>query len=107
ERIFTELIRSIEKHRSEVTQLIRDQERASVSRANIKLERLEKELNELKRKDAELKQLSETQDHVNFLQSLSSASVCLFGPIDGYTVSSQLSFDDVVKSVSQLKDKLQ
>ncbi|XP_050961724.1 tripartite motif-containing protein 16-like protein isoform X4 [Labeo rohita] len=107
ERIFTELIRSIEKRRSEVTQLIRDRERAAVSRAEIKLERLEKEIDELRRKDAELKQLSETQDHVHFLQSLSSASVCLSGSTDGYTVSSHLSFDDVVKSVSQLRDKLQ
>ncbi|KAL1278995.1 hypothetical protein QQF64_025668, partial [Cirrhinus molitorella] len=107
ERIFTELIRSIEKHRSEVKQLIRDQERAAVSRAEIKLERLEKEINELRRRDAELKQLSETQDHVHFLQSLSSASVCLSGSTDGYTVSSQQSFDDVMKSVFQLRDKLQ
>ncbi|XP_050961726.1 E3 ubiquitin-protein ligase TRIM47 isoform X6 [Labeo rohita] len=107
ERIFTELIRSIEKRRSEVTQLIRDQERAAVSRAEIKLARLEKEINELRRKDAELKQLSETQDHVHFLQSLSSASVSVSGSTDGYTVSSHLSFDDVIRSVSQLRDKLQ
>ncbi|XP_016321758.1 E3 ubiquitin/ISG15 ligase TRIM25-like [Sinocyclocheilus anshuiensis] len=107
ERIFTELIRSIEKRRSDVTQLIRDQERAAVSRAEIKLERLEKEVNELRRKDAELKQLSETQDHVHFLQSLSSATVSLSGSTDGYSVSPHLSFDDVMKSVFQLRDKLQ
>ncbi|XP_016414896.1 tripartite motif-containing protein 47-like isoform X2 [Sinocyclocheilus rhinocerous] len=94
ERIFTELIRSIEKRRSEVNQLIRDQERAAVSRAEIKLERLEKEVNELRRKEAELKQLSETQDHVHFLQSLSSATVSLSGSTDGYSVSPHLSFDD-------------
>ncbi|XP_073704119.1 tripartite motif-containing protein 16-like [Garra rufa] len=107
ERTFTELIRSIEKRRFEVKQLIRDQEKAAVSRAKIKLQRLEKEINEMRRRDTELKQLSETQDHVHFLQSLSSASVSLSGSTDGYTVSSQLSFDDVMKSVSQLRDKLQ
>ncbi|XP_016104193.1 E3 ubiquitin/ISG15 ligase TRIM25-like [Sinocyclocheilus grahami] len=69
--------------------------------------RLEKEVNELRRKDAELKQLSETQDHVNFLQSLSSATVSLSGSTDGYSVSPHLSFDDVMKSVFQLRDKLQ
>ncbi len=68
ERVFTELIRTIEKRRSEVKQLIRDQERAAVSRAEEQLERLEQEINDLKRRDAELKQLSETQDHVHFLQ---------------------------------------
>uniref|UniRef100_A0A673N4E0 Tripartite motif-containing protein 16-like n=1 Tax=Sinocyclocheilus rhinocerous TaxID=307959 RepID=A0A673N4E0_9TELE len=107
ERIFTELILSIEKRHSEVKQLIRDQERAAVNRAEMKLERLEQEIDELKRRNAELKQLSETQDHVHFLQSLSSASVSLSGSTDGYSVSAQLSFDDVMKSVSQLRDKLQ
>ncbi|XP_067311874.1 tripartite motif-containing protein 16-like [Pseudorasbora parva] len=105
ERIFTELIRSIERRRSEVTQLIRDQERAAVSRAEERLERLEQEIDDLRRRDAELKQLSHTHHHVHFLQSLSSVS--LSGSTDGFTVSSRLSFDDVVKSVSQLRDKLQ
>uniref|UniRef100_A0A8C1TV42 Tripartite motif-containing protein 16-like n=1 Tax=Cyprinus carpio TaxID=7962 RepID=A0A8C1TV42_CYPCA len=107
ERIFTQLVRSIEKRCSDVTQLIRDQERAAVSRAEMKLERLEQEINELRRRDTELKQLSETQDHVHFLQSLSSASVSLSGSTDGYSVSPHLSFDDVMKSVFQLRDKLQ
>ncbi|XP_073702609.1 tripartite motif-containing protein 16-like [Garra rufa] len=105
ERIFSELIRSIEKRRSEVKQLIRDQERAAVSRAEEQLDRLKQEIDELKRKDAELEQLSKRQDHVYFLQSLSSIS--LSGSTDAFTVSSQLSFDDVVKSVSQLRDNLQ
>ncbi|XP_048041416.1 tripartite motif-containing protein 16-like isoform X1 [Megalobrama amblycephala] len=104
ERIFTELIRSIERRRSEVIQLIRDQERAAVSRAEERLERLEQEIIDLRRRDAEMKQLSQTQDHVHFLQSLSSVS--LSGSTDGFTVSSHLSFDEVVKSVSQLRDKL-
>ncbi|KAL0198903.1 hypothetical protein M9458_007443, partial [Cirrhinus mrigala] len=51
ERIFTELIRSIEKRHSEVKQLIRDQERAAVSRAEEQMERLEQEIDDLKRKD--------------------------------------------------------
>ncbi|XP_052393726.1 E3 ubiquitin/ISG15 ligase TRIM25-like isoform X2 [Carassius gibelio] len=106
ERVFTELIRSIEKRLSEVKQLIRDQERAAVSRAEEQLERLKKEIDDLKRKDTELQQLSETQDHVHFLQSW--PSVCLTGSTDSFTVSARdIPFDDVVKSVSQLRDKLQ
>ncbi|XP_051746418.1 E3 ubiquitin/ISG15 ligase TRIM25-like isoform X3 [Ctenopharyngodon idella] len=71
ERIFTELIHSIERSCSEVTQLIRDQEQTAVSRAEGRLERLEQEINDLRRRDAELEQLSHTQDHIQFLQSLS------------------------------------
>ncbi len=65
EKIFTELIRFLETSRSEVTQLIRDQEKQVVSRAK---GRLEQEINDLRRRDAELEQLSHTQDHIQFLQ---------------------------------------
>ncbi|CAM4573767.1 unnamed protein product [Leuciscus chuanchicus] len=68
EKIFTELIRSIERSRSEATQRIRDQEKTAVSRAEERLERLEQEINDLRRRDAELEQLSHTQDHIQFLQ---------------------------------------
>ncbi len=68
ERIFSELIHSIEKIRSEVTQQIRDQEKAAVSRAEGQLEQLEKEIADLKRRDTELEQLSQTQNNILFLQ---------------------------------------
>ncbi|XP_026083660.1 E3 ubiquitin/ISG15 ligase TRIM25-like [Carassius auratus] len=68
ERIFTELIRSIERSRSELIRLIRDQEKTAVSRDEERLERLEQEINDLRRRDAELEQLSHTQDHIQFLQ---------------------------------------
>ncbi|XP_064189766.1 E3 ubiquitin/ISG15 ligase TRIM25-like [Anguilla rostrata] len=68
ERIFTELIRSIERRRSEVKELIRDQGKAEVSRAEGFLEQLEQEIAELRRRDTELEQLSHTEDHIHFLQ---------------------------------------
>ena len=68
EKIFTELIRSIKRSCSEATQRIRDQEKTAVSRAEERLERLEQEINDLRRRDAELEQLSHTDDHIQFLQ---------------------------------------
>ena len=68
ERIFTELIRSIERRRSEVKDLIRAQQGAAVSRAEGLLERLEQEIAELRRRDAELEKLSHTEDNIHFLQ---------------------------------------
>ncbi|KAI4886522.1 hypothetical protein NFI96_010302, partial [Prochilodus magdalenae] len=68
ERIFTELISSIERKHSEVTELIRAQEKAAVSRAEELLKRLEREIAELKRRDAELEELTHTDDHIQFLQ---------------------------------------
>ncbi|KAK2891389.1 hypothetical protein Q8A67_014032 [Cirrhinus molitorella] len=108
ERIFTELIRSIERSRSELIRLIRDQEKAAVSRAEGRLERLEQEINDLRRRDAELEQLSHTQDHIQFLQSFQSLSVPpeSTDANDNHLIS-LISFDGLRESVHQLKDKLE
>ncbi|XP_073712509.1 E3 ubiquitin/ISG15 ligase TRIM25-like [Misgurnus anguillicaudatus] len=108
ERIFTQLIQTIERRRSEVTQLIRDQEKTAVSEAEGLLKRLEQEIDDLRRRDAELEQLSHTDDHIHFLQSFQSLSVPP-GSSDSLsiTVSSLISFDDVGKSVSHLREKLE
>ncbi|XP_048043065.1 tripartite motif-containing protein 16-like isoform X2 [Megalobrama amblycephala] len=108
EKIFTELIRFIERSRSEVTQLIRDQEEAAVSRAKGRLERLEQEINDLRRRDTELEQLSHTDDHIHFLQSFQSLSAppeSTDEPDDPF--SSLFSFDGMRESVRQLRDKLE
>ncbi|XP_073693715.1 tripartite motif-containing protein 16-like [Garra rufa] len=108
ERIFSELIRFIEKSRSELIRLIRDQEKRAVSRAEGRLERLEQEINDLRRRDAELEQLSHTQDHIQFLQSFQSLSA----PPESTDrnddfFSSLFPFDDLKESVRQLIDKLE
>ncbi|XP_036374871.1 tripartite motif-containing protein 16-like [Megalops cyprinoides] len=108
ERIFTELIRSIERRRSEVTELIRDQEKAAVSQAEGVMERLEQEIAELRRRYAELEQLSHTEDHIHFLQSYQSLCVppgC--GDLPSITVGPDVSLGFVQKSVSELKERLE
>ncbi|KAJ8280047.1 hypothetical protein COCON_G00071130 [Conger conger] len=108
ERIFTEMIRSIERRCSEVKELIRDQEKAEVSPAEGVLERLEQEIAELRRRDAELEQLSHTEDHIHFLQSCQS--LCAPpgpGDLPSITVSPHISFEAVRKSVSELKEQLE
>ncbi|XP_052465288.1 E3 ubiquitin-protein ligase TRIM16-like [Carassius gibelio] len=109
ERIFTELIRSIERSRSELIRLIRDQEKTAVSRAEERLERLEQEINDLRRRDAELEQLSHTQDHIQFLQSFQSFSATPeTTDYRNYDLFSSLfSSDSLRESVHQLRDKLE
>ncbi|XP_073719686.1 tripartite motif-containing protein 16 [Misgurnus anguillicaudatus] len=108
EKIFTELIRSIERRRSEVTQLIRDQEKTAVSRAEGVMKRLEEEIDDLKRRDAELKQFLQTDDDIHFLQSFKSFSVTSgSSDVSSIIVSSLPTFDDLGKSVSKLRDKLE
>ncbi|KAJ8246599.1 hypothetical protein GJAV_G00253280 [Gymnothorax javanicus] len=108
ERIFTELIRSIERRRSEVKELIRDQEKAEVSLAEGLLERLEQEIAELRRRDAELEQLSHTEDHIHFLQSCQS--LCAppgAGDLPSITVRPHDAFEAVRTSVSELEERLE
>ncbi|XP_067310169.1 E3 ubiquitin/ISG15 ligase TRIM25-like isoform X2 [Pseudorasbora parva] len=105
ERIFTELIHFIAKSRSEVTQLIKDQEKAAVSRAEDFLKQLQQEIADLRGKEAELEQLSHSED-IQFLQSFQSLSVL---PMDSpnITVSALISFDNVQTSVFHLRKKLE
>ncbi|ROL41930.1 Tripartite motif-containing protein 16-like protein [Anabarilius grahami] len=108
ERIFIDLLRSIENIRFKVTQRIREQEKSAVSRAEGFIDRLEQEIDDLKRRDSELELLSCTHDHIHFLKSFQSLSEHPESTdVPSITVSSLLTFDDVGKSVFQLKEKLE
>ncbi|XP_073714394.1 tripartite motif-containing protein 16-like [Misgurnus anguillicaudatus] len=108
ESFFNELIRSIKKTRSEVTRLIRDQEKTAVSQAEELLKQLEQEIDDLKRRDAELEQLSHTDDLIQFLQSFQSLSAAPESKVShNIADSSRLSFVDEGKSFSELKEKIE
>ncbi|XP_067446763.1 tripartite motif-containing protein 16-like [Thunnus thynnus] len=108
EKIFTELISLIQKRSSDVKQQIRSQQETEVRRVKELQEKLEQEITELKRKDAELKQLSHTEDHNQFLHNYPSLS-----QLSASTDSSSINirplryFEDVTAAVSELRDKLQ
>ncbi|XP_042283755.1 tripartite motif-containing protein 16-like [Thunnus maccoyii] len=108
EKIFTELICLIQKRSSDVKQQIRSQQETEVSRVKELQEKLEQEITELKRKDAELKQLSHTEDHNQFLHNYPSLS-----QLSASTDSSSINirplsyFEDVTAAVSELRDQLQ
>uniref|UniRef100_A0A8C4RGP0 Tripartite motif-containing protein 16-like n=1 Tax=Erpetoichthys calabaricus TaxID=27687 RepID=A0A8C4RGP0_ERPCA len=68
DKSFTDLIRCIEGAHKKLTEKIREQEKRNVEKAEGVMEQLAREIKELKRKDAELKELSETKDHLHFLQ---------------------------------------
>uniref|UniRef100_A0A7N8XAV6 Tripartite motif-containing protein 16-like n=1 Tax=Mastacembelus armatus TaxID=205130 RepID=A0A7N8XAV6_9TELE len=108
EKIFTELIRLLEKRRSDVKQQIRSQQETEGSQVKELQEKLEQEITELKRKDADLKQLSHTQDHTQFLQNYPSVSA-LSEPTDSSSINIRplRYFEDVTAAVSELRDKLQ
>ncbi|KAM4542756.1 tripartite motif-containing protein 16-like [Odontesthes bonariensis] len=108
QKIFSQLIRLLQKRSSDVKQQIRSQQEAEGRRVKELQEKLEQEITELKRKDAELQQLSHTEDHSQFLLSCPSVAA-----LRGATHSSSIQirplrhFEDVTAAVSELRDKLQ
>ncbi|KAM9360123.1 tripartite motif-containing protein 16-like [Symphorus nematophorus] len=108
EKSFTQLIRLIEKRRSDVQQEVRSQQKIEVSRVKELQEKLEKEITELKTKDAELEKLSHTGDDNHFLRNNHSLS-----QLSESKESSSINirplryFEDVTVAVSEVRDKLQ
>ncbi|XP_035847664.1 tripartite motif-containing protein 16-like [Sander lucioperca] len=106
EKIFTELIRLLEKRSSDVEQQVRSRQKSEVSRVKELQEKLEQEITELKRKDAELKKLSHTEDHNQFLHNYPSLSP-LSQPTSSIHIRPLSCFEDVTAAVSEVRDKLQ
>uniref|UniRef100_UPI0037E74F59 tripartite motif-containing protein 16-like n=1 Tax=Semicossyphus pulcher TaxID=241346 RepID=UPI0037E74F59 len=108
EKIFTQLIRLMEKRRSDVKQQVRSQQEAEVSRVRELQEKLEQEITELRRRDADLEELSLTEDHNQFLHDYPSLS-----PLGESTDSSSIKirplryFEAVTAAVSEVRGKLQ
>ncbi|XP_061586977.1 tripartite motif-containing protein 16-like [Cololabis saira] len=108
EEIFTELISLLQKRSSDVKQQIRSQQETEVRRVRELEEKLQQEITDLKRRDAEMKQLSDTEDHNQFLHNYPSLS-----PLSESTHSSSISirplryFEDVTAAVSEVRGQLQ
>ncbi|XP_076873269.1 tripartite motif-containing protein 16-like [Brachyhypopomus gauderio] len=107
ERICKETINSIQKKCLQVTEMIRGQEKVEVSRAEGLLEKREQEIADLKRRLAEVEQLSLTEDHIPFLQSFQSLSAFLQTEEKPTgSINTQFAFDDIDKILSEIKDSL-
>ncbi|XP_036002662.1 tripartite motif-containing protein 16-like [Fundulus heteroclitus] len=108
EKIFSDMIRLIQKGNSDVKQQIRSQQETEVSRVKELQGKLKQEITELKRKDAELEQLSDTEDHSQFLlnyPSLSALSESTHSP--SINIRPLRYFEDVTAAVSEIREKLQ
>ncbi|XP_035861391.1 tripartite motif-containing protein 16-like [Sander lucioperca] len=108
ENLFTQLIGLMEQRRSDVKQQVRSQQKTDLSRVKDLQKKLDQEITELKRKDAELKKLSHTEDHTQFLHNYSSLS-----PLSETTDSSSINirpmryFGYLIAGASEVRDKLQ
>ncbi|KAG2464670.1 E3 ubiquitin/ISG15 ligase TRIM25-like [Polypterus senegalus] len=108
EETFNSVLEFLERLRSEVTEVIRDYKSREMRKADEIMERLKKEIEELKTRDTELDELSQTEDHIHFLQKFSS--LCA-PPEGGRSSNSTLNRDflpeTLRKDLSYLKRSLE
>uniref|UniRef100_A0A8C4IPA1 Tripartite motif-containing protein 16 n=1 Tax=Dicentrarchus labrax TaxID=13489 RepID=A0A8C4IPA1_DICLA len=108
DKIFKELVSSIRKRSSVMKQQIRSQQKTKVSRVKELQKKLQQEIADLKRKEAELEQLSQTKDHIQLLHnypSLPDLTKCTDSP--SINIGPGQYFEDATAVVSEVKDKLQ
>ncbi|XP_061571973.1 tripartite motif-containing protein 16-like [Cololabis saira] len=105
EEIFTELISLLQKRSSDVKQQIRSQQETEVRRVREFEEKVQQEITDLKRRDAEMKQLSDTEDHNQFLQSCASLSPLSHS--SSISIRPLRYFQDVTAAVSEVRGQLQ
>ncbi|XP_070774965.1 tripartite motif-containing protein 16-like [Enoplosus armatus] len=107
EKMSTKLVRLIEKRSSGVKSKIRSQQESEAGRATELQRKLERELAELRGRDADLEKLSHTDDQIQFLNN----SVSLSRPIK-FTIFRKINsgplryFEDATAAVSEAADKL-
>ncbi|XP_030636630.1 E3 ubiquitin-protein ligase TRIM39-like isoform X1 [Chanos chanos] len=104
--LFTALIRSIERSQTELLEVMEEKQKAVEDQAEGFIKDLEQEINDLRRRDTELEQLSHTEDHFHLLQV--SPSLCTLPQSKSWpdiTIKTQLSVETLKSSFTQL-DKL-
>lgn len=70
DKTFHEMLQAVERWKAEINQMIMANMQAAMSQADGYVDRLEQEIMELQRRDAELRQILETEDNIHFLQVL-------------------------------------
>ncbi|XP_073780137.1 tripartite motif-containing protein 16 isoform X2 [Danio rerio] len=106
EKVFTELICSLEKKRSEIKEQIRAQEKTETDRAEQLHQHLHQELTQLRKTQAEIHKLLTTEDQIHCLKSCESVCVLpTFEDVPSFTSHTHLSFKDL--SISAFREALE
>nr|XP_043872887.1 E3 ubiquitin/ISG15 ligase TRIM25-like [Solea senegalensis] len=103
---FTEISRLLQRRSSDVKQQIRSKLETEGRRVTDAEEKLQQEITELKKREAELKQLSLTHDHNQFLLNYHSLSA-LSPSLSTIHVRPLRHFEDVTEAVAKVRGQLQ
>uniref|UniRef100_A0A8C1C7X2 E3 ubiquitin-protein ligase TRIM39-like n=1 Tax=Cyprinus carpio carpio TaxID=630221 RepID=A0A8C1C7X2_CYPCA len=105
--LFTDLIRSIERHQTELLEMMEEQQKAAEKQEQELIEELEQEITELKMRNTELEQLSHTEDHLHLLQIHSS--LCSSRNTRNWpeiSMKTDESLETLRRALTQLKDTI-
>lgn len=107
QKMTTELVHLVETGSSDVKQQIRSQQKTKVSSAKELQEKLEQEITQLRWKDAELEQLSDMEDHIQFLHNYLSLSLGESAQSPRIDIIPRRHFENVTAAVSEARGELQ
>ncbi|XP_026111696.1 E3 ubiquitin-protein ligase TRIM39-like isoform X2 [Carassius auratus] len=105
--LLTDLIRSIERHQTELLEMMEEQQKAAEKQEQELIEELEQEITELKMRNTELEQLSHTEDHLHLLQIHSS--LCSSRNTRNWSeisMKTHESLETLRRALTQLKDTI-
>ncbi|XP_062849517.1 E3 ubiquitin-protein ligase TRIM39-like isoform X2 [Trichomycterus rosablanca] len=103
--IFRALIRSIERNQAEMLKVMEEKQRAAEHQAEEFIKDLEQEITALKRRNTELEQISNTEDHLHVLQIY--PSLCRPPPTNNWTdvsIQPHLDVETLRRALSQLQE---
>uniref|UniRef100_A0A8C4TKZ6 Uncharacterized protein n=1 Tax=Erpetoichthys calabaricus TaxID=27687 RepID=A0A8C4TKZ6_ERPCA len=108
EKSFIALIRCIEETCKKVTEKINKQKKQEMKKAEDLMLCLEKEIKELKSKEAALKELLQTDDNIHFLQTFSPfCGLPKEGDSLSFTITADFSSEDLRRKLPPLKEHLE
>ncbi|XP_057698887.1 tripartite motif-containing protein 16 [Corythoichthys intestinalis] len=106
DKTFHEMLQAVERWKAEIHQLITANMQAAMSQADGYVERLEQEILELQRRDAELRHILETEDNIHFLQNFPTLCVAPEAMVPKVLINPQFAFSEMSKTASEMKEHL-
>ncbi|XP_056326242.1 finTRIM family, member 81 [Danio aesculapii] len=106
EQAFTDLISSLEKRRTEITKMIRAQEKAEVSEVEVHVKTLEQEISYLKKRHDDLEKLSKVKDDIHVIKNFLFLSHYWCSDMSKMSVNQLLTFEEIRTIISEMKSQL-
>ncbi|XP_030295938.1 probable E3 ubiquitin-protein ligase TRIML1 isoform X1 [Sparus aurata] len=105
-QVFTDLIRSIQRSQAELVEAIEESYRATKLKAEGFLTELKTEISELESRRKQLEQLSQSEDHLHFVQSFQTLCSPVNKDWSNTGVHSDLCFETLRGAVTRLKERV-